>query len=66
MFAWLVLLFTLMLYIPVSVINGFCKVVIDWLPAQVRHVKTGSSTANLAANNIRTEMCRRIMGAARA
>ena len=30
-------------------------------PTQVRHVRTGSFTANLAVNNIRTKMCRRIM-----
>ncbi len=29
-----------------------------WGGAQVRHVKTGSFTADLAVNNIRPEMCR--------
>ena len=29
-------------------------------PMQVRHVKTGGFTADLAVNNIRTEMCRRM------
>ena len=29
-------------------------------PVQVRHVKTGSFTANLAVNNSQMEMCKRI------